>query len=141
MNFSVFLGIVLAAIAVRVAFHFFDKNRIQQEVETRGGRVVSIKWKPFARGWFFEKNERHYDITFIDGSGGTICTTCKTSFFTGLLGGRPIHGEKTSHRFMAPLYEMWLRDERRLDGLPALWSSCGQRVRSVMTERDHRFSL
>ena len=36
MNFSVFVEIVLAAIAVRVAFHFIDKNRIQEEVEAHG---------------------------------------------------------------------------------------------------------
>lgn len=84
MNFSIFAGVGVAAIAVRVTFHFIDKNRIQREIEARGGRVVSIKWNPFARGWFFEKNERHYDVTFVDRSGETMDTTCKTSFFTGV---------------------------------------------------------
>jgi hypothetical protein len=37
----------LAAIVLHVAFHFIDKNRIQWEVEARGGRVVSIKWNRF----------------------------------------------------------------------------------------------
>ena len=84
MYFSAFVGIALAVIILRVAFHFIDKNRIQREIETRGGRVVAIKWNPFARGWFFEKNERHYDVTLVDRSGETISTTCKTSFFTGV---------------------------------------------------------
>jgi hypothetical protein len=45
---------------------------------------VSISWNPFARGWFFEKGERHYDLTYVDRSGATISTTCKTSLLTGV---------------------------------------------------------
>ena len=76
--------IIVGAIGVRIAMHFFDKSRIKDEVETRLGRVVSITWNPFGRGWFFEKNERHYDVTYVDRSGHTITTTCKTSLFTGV---------------------------------------------------------
>jgi hypothetical protein len=46
--------------------------------------VVSIKWNPFAKGWFVVKNERHYDVTLIDRLGETIATTCKTSLFIGV---------------------------------------------------------
>jgi ribosomal protein S27AE len=76
--------IIAGAIGVRIAMHFFDKSRIKDEVETRLGRVVSITWNPFGRGWFFEKNERHYDVTYVDRSGQTITTACKTSLFTGV---------------------------------------------------------
>lgn len=76
--------IIVGAIGVRIAMHFFDKSRIKDEVETRFGRVVSITWNPFGRGWFFEKNERHYDVTYVDRSGQTITTACKTSLFTGV---------------------------------------------------------
>ena len=76
-----FLAIV---IGFRIILHFVDKNRIKDEIGARGGRVVSIAWNPFARGWFFEKNERHYDVTYTDRSGTTVSTTCKTSFFTGV---------------------------------------------------------
>lgn len=75
---------VAAAICIRVVMHFVDKNRIKDEVESKGGRIVSIHWNPFARGWFFEKNERHYDVTYTDRSGVPISTTCKTSLFTGV---------------------------------------------------------
>jgi hypothetical protein len=84
VDLRVILVAAVAAIAVRVALHFIDKSRIQQEIESRGGRVLSISWNPFARGWFFEKNERHYDVTYLDRTGATISTTCKTSFFTGV---------------------------------------------------------
>ena len=84
MNASILLIGLLAAIAIRVAMHFIDKNRIKDEVESKLGRVVSIAWNPFGRGWFFEKNERHYDVTYVDRSGATVKTTCKTSLFTGV---------------------------------------------------------
>ena len=84
MNPSMFLIAILAAAAFRVAMHFVDKNRIKNEVESKGGRVVSISWNPFARGWFFEKNERHYTVIYADRSGATVTTTCKTSLFTGV---------------------------------------------------------
>ncbi len=72
-------------VALRVAAHYFDKQRIKDEVETRLGRAVSIVWNPFGRGWFFEKGERHYDVTYVDRhSGGTVTTACKTSMFTGV---------------------------------------------------------
>jgi uncharacterized OB-fold protein len=84
MSLSLLLFAFLAAIAIRIVMHFVDKNRIKDEVEAHLGRVVSITWNPFARGWFFEKNERHYDVTYVDHSGQTISTTCKTSLFTGV---------------------------------------------------------
>jgi len=76
--------IVIGAIGVRIAMHFVDKGRIKDEVETRLGRIVSITWNPFGRGWFFEKGERHYDVCYVDRSGATISTACKTSLFTGV---------------------------------------------------------
>jgi hypothetical protein len=75
---------VFAGILVRIAMHFVDKNRIKDEVETKLGRVVSITWNPFGRGWFFERGERHYDVTYVDRSGATISTACKTSYYTGV---------------------------------------------------------
>lgn len=84
MDLNVVFIAALAAVAIRVAVHFMDKNRIRKEIESRGGRVVSIAWNSFARGWFFEKNERHYDVSYLDRSGARLSTTCKTSFFTGV---------------------------------------------------------
>jgi hypothetical protein len=75
---------LVIGLTIRVVMHFVDKSRIKDEIESKGGRVISIAWNPFARGWFFEKNERHYEVTYVDRSGSTISTTCKTSLFTGL---------------------------------------------------------
>ena len=48
--------------------------------------MLSILWNPFARGWFFEKNERHYDVSYLDRSGARLSTTCKTSFLPAYIG-------------------------------------------------------
>jgi|SRR5262245_31591331 len=84
MNFTLMAIVLLVVLALRIVMHFVDKNRIKDEVESKLGRVVSINWNPFGRGWFFEKGERHYDVTYIDRSGETISTSCKTSLFTGV---------------------------------------------------------
>jgi uncharacterized OB-fold protein len=86
MEQKIYFGLlaVTAAIGIRIVMHFFDKSRIRDEVETRLGRVVSVTWNPFGRGWFFEKGERHYDVTYIDRAGATVATACKTSLFTGV---------------------------------------------------------
>ena len=79
------IGLVITVVIfVRVFMHFYDKQRIRDEIEARGGRVISISWNLFGRGWMFEKGERHYEVVYRD-SGGQVATTgCKTSFFTGV---------------------------------------------------------
>lgn len=89
MNFYFLSIAIVAAVALRIVMHFVDKARIRDEIEARGGRVLSIRWNPFARGWFFEKNERHYDVTYRDRAGSTVTTTCKTSLFTGVYWSEP----------------------------------------------------
>ena len=86
MNYSdnLIFPAIFIALVIRIAMHFVDRNRIKDEIEAKGGRVLSITWNPFGRGWFFEKGERHYAVTYTDRSGATISTGCKTSFFTGV---------------------------------------------------------
>ena len=86
MNYSAkFLVIaILVGLAIRIVMHFVDKSRIKEEIESKGGRVLSIAWNPFARGWFFEKNERHYEVTYVDRAGHTVSTMCKMSLFIGI---------------------------------------------------------
>jgi hypothetical protein len=81
---STILLVPVAALAIRVALHFLDKARIKEEVEAKGGRIISINWNPFGRGWFFERNERYYNVTYKDRSEAIISTSCKTSLFTGV---------------------------------------------------------
>ena len=46
-----------------------DKDRITAYVQERGGRIVSINWAPFGRGWFGEKNDRIYEVVYYDREG------------------------------------------------------------------------
>lgn len=90
-----------AAAALRIAMHFVDKARIGREVEAQGGRVVSISWDPFGRGWFFEKNERHYTVIYTDRAGATKTAACKTSWFSGVYWAEPPATEEAAPRFFA----------------------------------------
>ena len=121
MKLSLLFCLFLAAIAFRIVMHFVDKNRIKDEVETHLGRVVSIAWNPFGRGWFFEKNERHYDVSYIDRSGATITTTCKTPMFTGVYGAEgPKLAEPPARHCRAIFARMRLLAQRRVARLSQL---------------------
>jgi hypothetical protein len=100
-RYHIFLLAMGAGLAVRIVMHFVDKGRIKDEVELKGGRVISITWNPFARGWFFEKNERHYSVVYIDRSGATVSATCKTSLFTGVYWADTPTAEEPRPRFIS----------------------------------------
>ncbi len=61
-----------------------DKDRIKDYVHERGGRIISISWAPFGRGWFGEKEERIYEVVYYDQAGNQHFATCKTSLWTGV---------------------------------------------------------
>ncbi len=97
-----FLAIAIAAaVALRIVMHFVDKERIKDEIGARGGHVIAIRWNPFARGWFFEKNERHYEVTYRDRAGAVLTITCKTSLFTGVYWSEPQNTREPAPRLMA----------------------------------------
>jgi hypothetical protein len=78
-SFLVGLGIVLWMLT-----HGLDHRRITEYVENRGGRVISINWSPFGRGWFGEKNARIYEVVYYDVEGNQHFATCKTSMWSGV---------------------------------------------------------
>jgi hypothetical protein len=100
-RYHIFVLAIGAGLAVRVLVHFVDKKRIKDAVEATGGRIISISWKPFARGWFFEKNERHYAVTYTKRSGATASATCKTSLFTGVYWADPLESDEPRPRFIS----------------------------------------
>jgi hypothetical protein len=61
-----------------------DKSRITDYIQQRGGRIISISWAPFGKGWFGEKEERIYEVVYYDQSGKQHFATCKTSMWTGV---------------------------------------------------------
>lgn len=84
MPFLIFLLLVGFVIFIRLFMDSFDRDRIRNEVGNMGGRVIDIAWNPFARGWFGEKGERHYNVSYRTRNGRTINTACKTSMWTGV---------------------------------------------------------
>jgi hypothetical protein len=99
-RWQIFLFALAAGIAIRVVLHFVDRSRIKEEIESNGGRVISVRWNPFARGWLFEKNERHYSVTYTDRSGANISANCKTSLFTGVYWAEGPRLEEQRPRFI-----------------------------------------
>jgi hypothetical protein len=85
------LGFALIIILVIVAGLGFwwlrmsmDKDRITDYIQQRGGRIVSISWAPFGRGWFGEKEERLYEVVYYDQDGNQHFAIAKTSLLTGV---------------------------------------------------------
>ena len=81
--FTLTLG-VLALLAFRVLVDRLDRSRIRSHVCASGGQVLDITWSPFGRGWFGEKSDRVYEVTYRTKTGKTITASCKTSMFTGV---------------------------------------------------------
>ena len=94
MGAVLFVVFVAIAIGGWIASYSFDKSRITQYVEGRGGRVVSITWAPFGKGWFGEKNDRIYEVVYYDRAGDQHLATCKTSLWSGVYWTE----DRTAHR-------------------------------------------
>ena len=88
MGPEVIPGIFLAFIAVAICLRLFaggiDKDRVRDYITGKGGRVVSIEWNPFGKGWFGERDSRIYEVHYHDKDGNTRRATCKTSMFSGV---------------------------------------------------------
>lgn len=78
------LLLIGVAIAWRIFMDRCDRGRIRDHIASGGGRVLSISWNPFGKGWFGERGDRIYDVTYTNEAGKTIQATCKTSMLTGL---------------------------------------------------------
>lgn len=78
------LAFLVVGIVIWVAAMSFDKDRIRDYIQGRGGRVISIDWAPFGKGWIGEKSDRIYEVADYDAEGLQHLATCKTSLFTGV---------------------------------------------------------
>ena len=76
--------VLLFIIIVQVILILLDKDRITVAAEKHGWEILGIVWRPFAPGWIGERNERQYEVTFIDENGTQKKRICKTSLFTGV---------------------------------------------------------
>lgn len=78
------LLVVLGILAIRLAAGSLDKDRIAGYIRERGGRVLSINWAPFGKGWFGDKNDRIYEVVYYDAEGNQHLATCKTNILSGV---------------------------------------------------------
>ena len=76
--------VIVVGIAIRLAAGGMDHDRVRQYVESRGGRVIEANWAPFGKGWFGEKNDRIYEVRYVDADGNEHEAHCKTSLFSGV---------------------------------------------------------
>jgi hypothetical protein len=84
-GYALFVVMIFAAVVGLCFLHrSLDKNRITEYVCERGGRIVSITWAPFGKGWFGEKNDRIYEVVYYDAEGNQHWATCKTGVFSGV---------------------------------------------------------
>lgn len=76
---SLALWLVLRLIEDRL-----DRSRIAGHVAQEGGTIIRIEWNPFERGWFGDRRNRIYQVTYRTRKGKTVTATCKTSMFSGV---------------------------------------------------------
>lgn len=79
---------IIFAITVPLLLRFmadrWDRSRIATYVQERGGEVLDTAWQPFGRGWFGERGDRIYEVTYRSRAGATHVASCKTSMFSGV---------------------------------------------------------
>jgi hypothetical protein len=76
--------VVSLIIGARMFAGSLDHDRIRADIEKSGGRVESIEWTPFARGWFGREKERSYSVRYTDAEGEPRRVTCSTSMLAGV---------------------------------------------------------
>ncbi|MHC4253831.1 MAG: hypothetical protein ACYS9X_32360, partial [Planctomycetota bacterium] len=78
------IGGIALVIGVRLFMDRVDRERIRSYVAQEGGRVESITWSPFGKGWFGSQHSRIYEVTYADREDRLHRATCKTSLFGGV---------------------------------------------------------
>jgi hypothetical protein len=105
---AVLIFVVMAAgIGIWIFSSSLDRDRITDYVRERGGRIVSINWAPFGKGWFGEKQARIYEVVYYDDNGNQHFATCKTSMWSGVYWteDRITHGKSKWYDSLPPTNE------------------------------------
>jgi hypothetical protein len=77
------LAILVLAFVIRNLQGYFDRKRIQEYVEGRGGKIIDIAYRRFGPGWL-GSNERLYQVSYRDRDGRDATGICKTREFSGV---------------------------------------------------------
>ncbi len=81
--------VVLMVVTLSIFFRVFiisqwDRDRINDDAKSKGWVVSSIVWEPFGPGWFGEKNDRIYSVSYMNAKGKKVNQFCKTSMLSGV---------------------------------------------------------
>src|SRR5438045_2342098 len=76
--------VLVVGVAMWILKGSMNRSRIAEYIQQRGGRVVSITWAPFGKGWLGEKNDTIYEVVYHDQEGNQHFATCKTGMFSGV---------------------------------------------------------
>jgi hypothetical protein len=79
-----FIFLIVFVIVIYGLASDFDEKRIDNEIASKGGTVISKTWQPFGKGWFGEENDRIYEVRYLDKEGNEHKTLVKTSSFSGV---------------------------------------------------------
>lgn len=69
---------------MRIVAGGFDGDRIEKEINARGGELISKQWSPFGKGWFGENSDRIYKVSYFDKDRNEHEAYVKTSMFSGV---------------------------------------------------------
>jgi hypothetical protein len=62
-----------------------DQDRIRNQVDVRGGKLLEHKLLSSAKEWWRQALERDYEVRYIDAEGHEHFATCTTGLFKGLV--------------------------------------------------------
>jgi hypothetical protein len=82
--FLIFVLFGVIALGARLLAGSMDHQRIEDYIRQRGGRIISINWAPFGKGWFGEQDARLYEVVYYDRDSNQHMATCKTRMLGGV---------------------------------------------------------
>ena len=86
----------LLTIGFPFAKDYYFRRRIREEIESYGGKIESISWRPFqgafsTRGWHRSKSSRYYTVKYTDRGGQAHSDLCAMSLWGGSAWGDDIN--------------------------------------------------
>jgi hypothetical protein len=79
-----FFLFMLFAFALLLLSHSMNRQRIKKHIESKGGKIISISWAPFGKGWVGDESNMIYKVEFRNNKGEIKKTYAKTGFFSGV---------------------------------------------------------
>lgn len=86
---------LLLSVAFPFAKDWYFRRRIREEIESYGGTVQYISWRPFqgaffTRGWSRSRQSRFYKVIYTDKNGRSQTELCSMSLWGGATWGEDI---------------------------------------------------